>query len=72
MTRKAITVEFVIPTAFATALAIIFCVVAVYFTDKYLGPIDPTEANHSVAGNGRNAELPSRDGRLTRVRLLLQ
>ena len=51
MTRKGITLEFVIPTLLALALAIVLSVVAVYLTEQYLGPIDQAEANYSAAGS---------------------
>ena len=49
MTRKAITVEFVVPTALAIALGIMLSVGAVYLTDRYLGPIEQAEAHQGVA-----------------------
>jgi hypothetical protein len=39
MTRKAITLEFVLPTALAIALGILLSIGAVYLTDLYLGPV---------------------------------
>jgi hypothetical protein len=51
MTRKGITLEFVVPTLLALALAIVLSVVAVYLTEQYLGPIDQAEANYSAAGS---------------------
>jgi hypothetical protein len=45
MTRKTITLKFVVPTAVAAALAITLSVVAVYLTDKYLGPMEQAEAH---------------------------
>jgi hypothetical protein len=50
MTCKIITFEFVIPTAVAAALAITLSIVAVFLTDRYLGPIEPAEAHQPVAG----------------------
>jgi hypothetical protein len=50
MTCKIITFEFVVPTAVATALAIMLSIGAVYLTDKYLGPIEPAQAHDFVAG----------------------
>jgi hypothetical protein len=50
MTRKFITVEFVIPTTLAIALAIMLSL-----TEMYLGPIDQAEAHYFVAGA---ADLP--------------
>ena len=49
MTRKVITVEFVVPTALAIALGIMLSVGAVYLTDRYLGPIEQAEAHHGTA-----------------------
>lgn len=49
MTRKVITVEFVVPTALAIALGIMLSVGAVYLTDRYLGPIEQAEVHHGIA-----------------------
>jgi hypothetical protein len=70
MTRKVIILEFVAPMVLAVALAIVLSVGAVNLTDRYLGPVDQSEANHSVAGSRGVAELPNPDGRLSRVHLL--
>jgi hypothetical protein len=51
MTRKVITMEFVVPTLLAVALAIMLSIGAVYLTEMYLGPIEQAEANYSVVGN---------------------
>jgi hypothetical protein len=51
MTRKVITLEFVVPTALAIALAVLLSMGAVHLTDLYLGPIEQAEAHHFVAGN---------------------
>jgi hypothetical protein len=51
MTCKIITFEFVVPTAFATALEIMRSIVAVSLTDRYLAPIEQAEANVSVTGS---------------------
>ena len=48
MICKIITFEFVVPTAMAAVLAITLSIVAVYLTDKYLGPIEQAEAHYSV------------------------
>jgi hypothetical protein len=69
MTRKVIILEFVAPTVLAVALAIVLSVSAM--TNHYLGPVDQSEADHSVAGSVEVAELPNPDGRLSRVHLLL-
>jgi hypothetical protein len=45
MTRKVITLEFVIPTVLSIAIAIVLSIGAVYLTNIYLGPIDQAEAN---------------------------
>jgi hypothetical protein len=47
MTRKVITLEFVVPTLLAIALAI----GAVCLIDNYLGPIDQAEAHYPAAGS---------------------
>jgi hypothetical protein len=44
MTHKVITLEFVVPTLLAIALAIVLSIGAVYLTEQYLGPIDQAEA----------------------------
>lgn len=51
MTCKIFTFEFVVPTAVAAALAIALSVVAVYLTDKYLGPIEQAEAHYAVGAS---------------------
>jgi len=71
MTRKVITLEYVVPTVLAIALGIVLSIFAVHVTDKYLVPIDQAEANHSVASSRASAELPNPDLRLLRVHLLL-
>ena len=48
MTRKVITVEFVVPTALAVALGIMLSVGAVYLADRFLGPLDQAEAHYAV------------------------
>ncbi len=49
MTRKVITFEFVVPTILAIALGIVLSIGAVHVTDKYLVPVDQTEAYQPVA-----------------------
>ena len=71
MIRKVRNVEFVVPTVFAVALAIVLSIGAIYLTEIFLGPIEPVEAHQSVAGNCGITELPNPDGRLSRVHLLL-
>jgi hypothetical protein len=51
MTRKVITLEFVVPTALAIALAVLLSIGAVYLTNMYLGPIEQAEAHHSFTGH---------------------
>ncbi len=51
MTRKVITLEFVVPTVLAIALAIVFSVGAVYLANLYLGPIEQAEAHRYTTGN---------------------
>jgi hypothetical protein len=53
MTRKVITLEFVVPTALAIALAIMLSIGAVYLTEMYLGPIEQAEAHYPTAGRNR-------------------
>jgi len=43
MTHKAITLKFVVPTVLAVALGI--SIGAVYLTNRYLGPVEQSEAN---------------------------
>src|SRR5216684_6433205 len=50
MTHTVITLEFVVPTLLAIALAIVLSIGAVHLIDNYLGPIDQAEANYSAAG----------------------
>jgi hypothetical protein len=47
MTRRVITLEFVVPTALAVALGIALSVSAVYVIDRYLFPVDQLEADYS-------------------------
>ena len=51
MTRKGITLEFVVPTLLAIALAIVLSIGTVHLVDSYLGPIDQAEAHYSGAGS---------------------
>ena len=51
MTRKVITLEFVVPAALAIALAITLSMGAVYLTNMYLGPIEQAEAHYPAAGS---------------------
>jgi hypothetical protein len=50
MTHKGITLEFVVPTLLAIALAIVLSIGAVHLIENYLGPIDQAEANYSAPG----------------------
>ena len=50
MTRKVITLEFVVPTVLAIGLGIVLSIFAVHVTDKYLVPIDQAEAYHATLG----------------------
>jgi len=52
MTCKIIAFEFVVPTAMATTLAVMLSIVAVYLTDKYLGPIEQAEAHGLPSAEG--------------------
>lgn len=49
MTRKAITLEFVVAAVLAIGLGILQSIGAVYLKEKYLAPLDQAEAPHSVA-----------------------
>ena len=71
MTHKGITFEFDTPAVLAALLGTVLLIGAIYLTNRYLGPVDQSEANHSVAGNGGIADLPKPDGRFSRVHLLL-
>jgi hypothetical protein len=51
MTRKGITLEFVVPMLLAIALAIVLSTGTVHLIDNYLGPIDQAEANYFAAGS---------------------
>ena len=48
MTRKVITVEFIIPTVLSILVGIVLSIGAVYLTNCYLGPVDDSEVH--VAG----------------------
>ena len=50
MTNKAITLEFVVPTVLALALAMALSIGAIYLIDNYLAPIEQAEDHQSVAG----------------------
>jgi hypothetical protein len=43
MTRKVITVEFIVPTVVSIAVAIVLFIGGVYLTNCYLGPVDEAE-----------------------------
>jgi hypothetical protein len=43
MTRKVITLEFLVPTVLSIVLAIVLSIGAVYLTNCYLGPVDQSE-----------------------------
>ena len=43
MTRKVITVEFIVPTVIASVLGIALAICAIYLADSYLGPLHQTE-----------------------------
>jgi hypothetical protein len=64
MIYKAITLKFFVPTALVLALGI--SIGAVYSPDKHLVPVD-----YTVTSSGGITGLPSPDGRLSRVHLLL-
>jgi hypothetical protein len=72
MTQRAITLKFVVPEVLAVAFGIIILIGIVYFTHKYPVRIDQADASHFVAGGRESAELPSPDGRLWRVHVLLR
>ena len=71
MTQRAASLSLIVPTGLAVALVMI-SIGAIYLTMKYVVLVDQAEVDHSVAGSHGSAELPYPDGRLTRVRLLLQ
>jgi hypothetical protein len=49
---KVIVVEFVVPTALAVALGILLSIGAVRLIDRYLGPVDQSDAHYySAAGH---------------------
>jgi hypothetical protein len=50
MTDKAVTQEFVIPTAFAMVLTAVLSAAAVRLINNYLGPIDRGEATQITIG----------------------
>jgi hypothetical protein len=50
MTRKVITLDFVIPTVLSIAIAVVLSIGCVYLTNIYLGPIEQAEAHYSTAG----------------------
>ena len=66
-----ITFEFVVPTVLAAVLGTVLSIGAIYLTNRYFGPVDQSEANHSVAGSRGIDELPKPDGWFSRVHLLL-
>jgi hypothetical protein len=45
MIRKIITLEFVVPTVLAVALAIVLSIGAIYLTEIFRGPIEQIEAH---------------------------
>src|SRR5471030_287901 len=49
MTRKVITLEFVIPTVLSIVIAVVLSIGAVHLTNIYLGPIEQAEAHYSAA-----------------------
>lgn len=48
MTRKVITLDFVIPTVLSIAIAVVLSIGGVYLTNIYLGPIEQAEAHYST------------------------
>jgi hypothetical protein len=50
MTRKVITLEFVVPTVLSIVIAVVLTIGAVYLTNIYLGPIEQVEADYSAVG----------------------
>jgi len=67
MTHKTITLKFVVLTVLAIALGIMISVGAAHLPDKQPIPTD----RHAGAGSRGITELPSPDGRLSRVSLVL-
>jgi len=43
MTRKVITVEFIVPTMLSIVVAIVLSIGGVYLMNCYLGPVDQSE-----------------------------
>ncbi len=50
MTRKAIIVEFLVPTALAIVLGILLSIGAVYLMNSYLSPADEPETTAKLLG----------------------
>jgi hypothetical protein len=50
MIRKIITLEFVVPTVLAVALAIVLSIGAIYLTEMFVGPVEQAEAYHGATG----------------------
>jgi hypothetical protein len=51
MTRKVITLEFVVPTVLSIAITVALSIGAVYLTNIYLGPIEQAEAHYFDGGH---------------------
>jgi hypothetical protein len=51
MTRKVITLDFVILTVLSIAITVVLSIGAFYLTSIYLGPIDQGEAYHFADGH---------------------
>jgi hypothetical protein len=50
MTRKVITLEFIVPTVLSIVVAIVLSIGGVYLTNCYLGPVGEPEA-HAESGH---------------------
>jgi hypothetical protein len=72
MTRKAIILQFVVPTVSAIVVGIVISIGFAYLTGKYPVPTNQAEAHHPVAVTRGSAELPYTDERLWRVHVLLR
>jgi hypothetical protein len=51
MTKKVITIEFIVPTIVAIVLGVALSICAAYSIDCYLGRIDHAEAHYAAAGS---------------------
>jgi hypothetical protein len=71
MTQKNDTLKFIVPETLAVTFVIVIVIGIVYLAYKYPAPTLQADADHSAADSRGSAELPAPDGRLSRVRLLI-